>query len=657
MKKKSFLLLLFTYHVCFGVAVGQSSDTLSSYIDEVRVTSQIVPSTIKSTTPIQVATQSKMERIGITSVSDAVRRFSGVSIKDYGGIGGVKTVSVRGLSDQNTAVLYDGVALSNAQSGAVDISQFSLENVAFISLSIGQSDDIFQPASAFASGSVLSIRTNRPSFAGKNLKGQIRLETGSWGLFYPALFLAYQFSKTWAVTLNGSWQRSDGSYHFLFNNGQYEEKRKRYNSDVDNWRTEVNVYGDLKNAGRIQIKSSFFDSDRGIPGSVISVNTQANERLKDRDFYTQLNYENEFNSKLSIKGAAKYARLYSKYTNVNINYENNFQLEKYTQDQYYASVSLLYKPIELLSFSLAQDYGYNSLKSEFVSKLSPTRDISLTALNAQLCNNQLTAIATLLGSYVADHVETIERPRDKRRLSPALSLSYRPLDIDLRFRASYKDIYRIPTFNELYYFKTPKTTLRPEIAKQYNIGTTFITAIGDKLSSWSFSADGYINKVKDKIVVVAAAPLVMSLTNLDNVTIKGIDLSTSAEVNIEKNLDLFFSASYSYQSAKNDKTKRQIPYTPTHSGSGSISFENKWVNVSYNFVVSGERYSALDHTSNTRLSPYYDHSVSINKTFGIRETNVRLQAEILNLSNKNYQIIGGYPMPGRSFRLSTNLMF
>ena len=657
MKKKSFLLLLFTYHIYTGIAIGQNRDTLSSYIDEVKVTSQIAPSTIKSTTPIQVATQSEIQRIGITSVTDAVRRFSGVSIKDYGGIGGVKTVSVRGLSDQNTAVLYDGVALANAQSGAVDISQFSLENVAFISLSIGQSDDIFQPASAFASGSVLSIKTNKPNFAKNNLKGQVRVETGSWGLFYPSLFLAYQFSKTWAVTLNSSWQRSDGSYHFLFNNGQYEEKRKRYNSDVDNWRTEVNVYGDLRSAGKLQIKSSFFDSNRGIPGSVISVNTQANERLKDRDFYTQLNYEKELGSKLSIKGALKYTRLYSKYTDVNINYENNLQLEKYTQNQYYASASLLYKPIELLSFSLAQDYGCNSLKSEFISKLSPSRDISLTALNAQLSNKRLTAIATLLGSYVADHVETIDRPKDKKRLSPALSLSYRPFDIDLRFRASFKDIYRIPTFSEMYYFKTPKTTLKPEIAKQYNLGTTFITSFGDKLSSLSFSADGYINKVKDKIVVVAAAPLVMSLANLDNVTIKGLDLSTSAEVNLEKNLDLFFSASYSYQSAKNDKTKSQIPYTPTHSGSGSVSFENKWVNVSYNFVVSGERYSALDHTSDTRLSPYYDHSVSVNKTFEIGDTNLRLQAEILNLSNKNYQIIRGYPMPGRSFRLSTNLMF
>lgn len=658
MKKNYLLLFLFLFKISNIVAFQQYEDSLSSYsIDEIKIVSQFVPSVVKSTTPLQVVTQAQIERIGITSISDAVRRFSGVMVKDYGGIGGIKTVSVRGLGDQNTGVMYDGMAFNNSQSGAIDIGRFSLENVSFISLNIGQSDDIFQPASAFASASVLNIKTEKPIFTDHKIKGQARIATGSWGLFSPSAFLAYQLSPTWAATINGSWQRADGNYHFLFNNGQYDEKRKRYNSDVNNWRSEANIYGDLKSAGKLQFKTSFYDSHRGIPGSVVSVNTEANERIDDRDFFSQLSYENKLNTKFSIKGAIKYSKLYSKYTNININQSNNFQLDTYTQNEYYASVSLLYKPFELLSFSLAQDYGYNDLTSNFVLQQSPSRNTSLTALNAQLSTSQFTTIATLLATYISEEVKTGDKPKDKKRLSPAISFSYKPFDIGLRFRASYKDIYRIPTFNEMYYFKTPKTTLRPEVSKQYNIGTTYLESFSDKFSSFTLSVDGYINKVKDKIVTVAAAPLVMSLANLDNVTIRGVDISSSAQIDFTTEYNLILSGTYSYQSSKNDKTKLQTPYTPEHSGSGAISFENPWLNVSYSFVASGKRYSALDHTSQNLMNSYFDHSVSVNRNFAVGKTSLRLQAEILNLSNKNYEIIRGYPMPGRSFRISTNLIF
>lgn len=56
----------------------------------------------------------------------------------------MKTVSIRGMGAQHTAVSYDGVTMSNVQSGQIDISRFSLDNVSMITLSIGQSDDTFQ---------------------------------------------------------------------------------------------------------------------------------------------------------------------------------------------------------------------------------------------------------------------------------------------------------------------------------------------------------------------------------------------------------------------------------------------------------------------------------------------------------------------------------
>ena len=74
----------------------------------------------------------------------------------------------------------------------------------------------------------------------------------------------------------------------------------------------------------------------------------------------------------------------------------------------------------------------------------------------------------ILGTYITDKVEQGEKPDDKRRLSPAVSLSWRPFsESTLRIRASYKDIFRVPTFTDLYYLRMGNTNLKPEETSQY----------------------------------------------------------------------------------------------------------------------------------------------------------------------------------------------
>ena len=62
-------------------------------------------------------------------LSEAIKFFSGVNLKDYGGIGGLKTITVRGLGANHTAVSFDGVALSDCQTGQIDVGKLSLENM------------------------------------------------------------------------------------------------------------------------------------------------------------------------------------------------------------------------------------------------------------------------------------------------------------------------------------------------------------------------------------------------------------------------------------------------------------------------------------------------------------------------------------------------
>ena len=82
----------------------------------------------------QVLTDSVLQRLNSQSVADALRYFTGVQVKDYGGIGGIKTVNIRSMGTNHVGVFYNGVQLGNAQNGQVDLGRYSLDNVESISL-------------------------------------------------------------------------------------------------------------------------------------------------------------------------------------------------------------------------------------------------------------------------------------------------------------------------------------------------------------------------------------------------------------------------------------------------------------------------------------------------------------------------------------------
>ncbi|MDD6496167.1 MAG: TonB-dependent receptor, partial [Prevotella stercorea] len=52
-------------------------------------------------TPSQTLAGTALQNLSTTSVADALKYFSGVQIKDYGGLGGLKTVNVRSLGSQH----------------------------------------------------------------------------------------------------------------------------------------------------------------------------------------------------------------------------------------------------------------------------------------------------------------------------------------------------------------------------------------------------------------------------------------------------------------------------------------------------------------------------------------------------------------------------
>ena len=651
----SFLLLL-----CPLGTTAQTVDTdTTQTIEEVVVNGFRISGNILASSPIQTLSHADMERLGIRDMGDALKRFSGVQVKDYGGVGGMKTVNIRGLGAGHTGVVYDGVQVGDCQSGQVDLSRFTLDNVSLVSLQIGQDDDVYQSAKSYASAGMINIstlqsyadRNNETTGQKTNLSTTVR--TGSYGLFSPSLLFRQQLSH-FGISAYGSYERADGIYFFKLKNGIKTIHERRNNSDIETWRGEVNLDYQLNNRQTLKWKAYGFTSHRGLPGAVIYDNTYSAERLADKNVFTQFFYENLFSQHIKLKAAAKWNYSWSRYSDVPA---GGYKEDTYRQQEAYLTATLWTQPLQGLHLALAQDYAHNHLSMTLPQAANPTRNSLWTALAANYRTGQFTFNASLLATNISERVKLGNASNGFHRLSPAFSLQWRCLQ-DLRFRLGYKDIFRTPTLNELYYTGIGNRRLNPEKSRQWNLGATYSHTFNHALQL-SLTADGYFGNVTDKIIAVPRM-FYWQMMNAEKVRQIGLDLSANMEKRWINDWSLSMTGSYSLLNAT-DRTNPsdvfygdQIAYTPLHSGSASALLHTPWMDLSYNMLLMGERYSLGYSIPQNRMTGFTDHSVTLSKNFRILKQLLRLQLDVRNLGNKNYEVVRFYPMPGTNWRLSVS---
>ncbi len=645
--------------------------------------------------PLQTLGRKAIERSGAAGLHEILRSFAGVSVRDYGGIGGIKTVSVRNLGAQHTAVSYDGITVSDAQNGQIDISRFNLENVSELSVEISAADDIFRSARLLNSAGLLSISTSRPVFGDRPYAVSASMRYGSFSTYNPSLTYSRKIGRRWSVTTSADWLKSDGVYPFTLINGNLRTKERRLNSDVNTLGAEINLYGGI-GAGQLQMKMRGYLSERGLPGSVIYYSQNPTERLWDKDLSLSSIYTAPLGSRSRIRQTVSLSRAYNRYTNSSALYRVP-EDDRYTQYEAASSTIFEYRSIGRLRFTLAEDLFLNHLESSIPESRTPSRISSVSALSGQYRSPRLTLTGSLSATAVHEWTESGSPAPDRRRLSPSLSASWRTSE-SLRLRASWRDGFRIPTFNDLYYARVGNTALLPEKASQFNLGATLslrpaanpaLTSSGEA-ARLTLTSDLYYNSVRDKIVAIPTM-FIWKMRNLGKVQMFGGDFTAAYSRGLWEVLALGLRANYSYRyavdipdpQAKN--YRHQIQYTPRHSGNVLLTLGLPWFDFSYTLNAVGKRYFLQQNIPANEMAAYCDHSLSISREFapgraasgggngdaatglaarggaksagGVYGLRLRLSAEVLNLGGSNYEIIKYYPMPGRNFRVKLKISF
>ena len=633
-------------------------------IDEVTITARRMPAKITSTTSVQVLRKEDLKNLGLQNMGDAVKRFAGTNVRDYGGIGGLKTVSVRNLGAAHTAVSYDGVAISNTQAGQIDIGRLSLDNVSSLSLAIGHDDNLLQSARLFASAGVLNIETEKPHFEEvRRTFTQVQMRGGSFGYLTPALRHWQKLGERTRLSVDANYLKANGDYPFTLKNGNLITEEKRINSDVESWQGEVNLFHTFRDDSELSAKAYYYKSERGLPGAIVLYNSESDERLWDENYFAQARYKKVFSPKWSLQAQGKYNYSWNKYEDLGVEYTGGKQTDTNSQKEYYFSASALYRPTDRLTFSLSQDGAINKLHTNGLNSPEPTRYTSLTALNARIQTKQLKLSGTVVATYITEEVKAGNIPEDRKRLSPTLSASWQPWEEEQFFvRAMYKNTFRVPTFSDLYYLRMGNTNLKPEKATEYTLGLTWSGTPFGFTDFVSITVDGYYNEVKDKIIAFPST-YVWKMQNYGKVHITGIDVTLATAIPFGRKVNLNLSGNYSWQKAldvtnKEAKNyKHQLPYTPEHNGNVSATLEMPWVNIGYTVTMVGKRYYLAQNIKANEIDGYNEHTGTLWREFKMGRCGLRLQAEVINLTDEGYDVIKYYPMPGRSWRLTGTFNF
>ena len=668
--KRRIFSILFVALCALSVFADSETELDSLYnrfqIEEVEVTARalakdvIVPQTLKG---------AELQRLNALSVADALRYFSGVQLKDYGGVGGIKTINVRSMGSQHTAVYYNGVQLGNAQNGQVDLGRFSLDNMEEIQLFNGQKSDIFQSAREFGAAGNVYLTTRKPYFKPDekvHVRGQMRF--GSFALANPNIGVDVKLTEALSLTLDAEYVYSDGKYPFRYRRvlptGEtaYDTTAIRQNGDVNAVRAEMGLHHYYRTTGFWRVHAYNYYSERGVPGAIVNNVWRNGERLWDRNSFVQAQWQDEWFGRWSTRLLAKYANDFTHYQNYDERLlpSNN----KYTQQEVYLSLANKVEVFNWWDISLAYDYQYNTLNRRNLLLEDAPESFSrhshwLSAATALNIKEYLRMQASVLMTAV---------DQNKPRVTPGVFFSFRPYPvIDLSINAFYKQSYRYPTFNDLYYTDLGNASLRPELARQHSIEVAYHKVT--KLYDISASASYYYNRVTDKIIAYPKGQQFRwTMLNLGTVKINGVDAKADMSFFLPLRFVLRGRLNYTYQTAvdvtnPNDTYYgHQIPYIPWHSGSVVIGLDwqskrGDHYGMNYSFIYVGERYGQQENTIYNYVQPWYTHDLSIYGEWGIKPVWLKANMEINNLLGQDYEVIQNYPMPKQNVRCTLALRY
>ena len=645
----------------FLTTISFSQEDTSTYLKPVSVyakgdsVSRI--SIIASPVPHFKLNENQLQSLAVTDIGAAMKYLPGVQLKDYGGIGGIKTISFRSLGASQTVVIVDGIKIPNVQSGAINLSGFELFGVQEAAFSIGQNGNELASASSYLQVNSIRIQSQ---LASRPEKFRLKLysNTTSINAFENGILIQTPLQKKGFLGAQYVNKFGEGNYTFTYPQGGFSNVQERQNSRLLNHKIKL-AGGYKTKKSHLLLSGNYYWNDQELPGAVVLYNPSNDQKLYNEDYRVAAIYQHQIGH-LKIGLNTFYQSNYTRYVDPNFLNLQGFIDSDYKQENICAGLQIerhFFDDTQTIFFGT--DYIHSDLESNFFTA-QPKRSEINSVFGYRLNYKRWLINAHLTTQFTQDNFNNDATLVTKKYqvLSPFFSAAYLPLKKQIfRLRTFYKRSFSLPTFNDLYYTFIGNTNLLPEDAHVFNLGMTF--AKKQKALAFEFTADAFYNLVSNKIVAIPTKDLFnWSMQNIGKSTVQGYDISGLVSLQ-KKELTLTLNAAYSYNQTlditnKNSSTYlHQLPYTPFHTSSFGFGVSWKKFIFNVNGLYTGFRYSLNENIYANYIEPFTDITLRLAKKFTLKnESSFLVSIAALNVLNKNYEVVRSFPMPGRYYQFT-----
>lgn len=566
---------------------------------------------------------------------------SPVFLNTNGSAGSLATPSLRGTTANHTLVNWNGFPINSITLGQSDLS---LSNTYFMDeISIIPS----APGTLYGSGTFGgAINLNNQATWNKTPSISASTEYGSWN--HQRYSLSGQAGHDQLqVQAKGYYHNATNDYSYLNDQKRNPTWEKRNQNEVSDYGVMQNLFWNPSTRNKFQAGIWYQVKNKSLPPVMGSQATE--EQQNDSIFRAYAKWNHVFDqSSLQIKtGYFSHAQLYSK-------------KEQASDDSF-----LVYSPIHTkkwMNDANFRVYHSDQLIFDLATQYSLLSAEVNTYENDIQNSHRLSFIGALKYKWNRLHANFSIRQQFNNQTDPKTQFSiggnYHLLNDKLFIRGNFSTKFRLPTFNERYWPELGDPDIQPEQGYSGEAGISFIHKDQSLLKKITAELTGFYLKINNYIEWVPVNSVYYA-QNINQIFSRGLEFATQTTVEL-KPVTIHWSGNYNLTRSTNQGSEdesvngKQLRYTPLHSLKQFLQFRYKQYALSGSMNYTGIRYVTKDHAGFS-LPAHTVFNLYASRSFQLKSFSGSLQLKVKNLMDTQYQVIRGYPMPGRGYYIKLNL--
>ncbi|HLW29739.1 MAG TPA: TonB-dependent receptor, partial [Brumimicrobium sp.] len=205
--------------------------------------------------------------------------------------------------------------------------------------------------------------------------------------------------------------------------------------------------------------------------------------------------------------------------------------------------------------------------------------------------------------------------------------------------------FRVPTFNDLYWYAGGNFDLKPETSYQIELGQEF------QIKGLNIDLAAYYISSRNLIKWIPTSGTIWRPSNISKSENFGLEAKVDYKVRLGNEHWLKLAGLYSYTEAKDLDKDKQLIYVPYHKGSATLNYQYRSVSAYIQGVYTGSAYTTTDNTDSVDSSKVFN--LGMDYRF-VSKPNISIGGKASNIFNVYYENVAYRPMPSRYFEIFLN---